>query len=448
VSESPPKSGHDTRLTRPAGGIEPGVLSLSSTTVRVVHGPDKGHEITIVGRPITIGKGDSCDLRLTDTSVSRMHATITASQGLYAIEDLGSTNGTEIDGVAIQKAPLKPGCRIRLGDTTLEFAPGTRTLKAAPSRLERLDGMVGSSEAMRAVYGQIEMVAPTEVTVVLRGETGTGKEVAARAIHNLSPRRGAAFVVFDCANVERELLGSGLFGHRKGAFTGAVADHKGAFEQAHGGTLFLDEVGELPLETQARLLGALQRREVQPLGATAPKAVDVRVLAATHRDLEAMVKDGRFREDLYFRLVVMVIELPPLRTRASDVAALAREFVQEIGGRSGRACTLSDDAAQHLTALPWRGNVRQLRNRIERATVLARDGVIRVEHVSSAEPGETSSPPSTPRAAESPAKIRDVERQAIVEAIERCGGNKTAAARELGISVSTIKRTVKEYGLE
>ncbi|MBI4859932.1 MAG: sigma 54-interacting transcriptional regulator [Candidatus Riflebacteria bacterium] len=444
------------------------VVDIQNCTLSVVSGPDTGHTVTIEGRSVKIGKGGECDLRLTDSSVSKVHALISPTPDGFVIEDLGSTNGTEVNGVPIKSAVLRPGCRIVLGTTTLEFNPGVRKLLAVPSAASRLEGLLGGSAAMRAVYGLIRQVASTEVSVVLQGETGTGKEVAARTIHALSARQAGPFVVFDCANVNRDLLGSELFGHQKGAFTGAVASHRGAFDRAHGGTLLLDEIGDLPLDLQARLLGVLQRREVQPLGAESAHPVDTRVLVATHRDLEAMSRSGGFREDLYFRLAVISVELPPLRDRREDIPELVEAFVHELAAPGAPAARVSSQTLDHLASLPWRGNVRELRNVVQRALVLSGGGEIQPSHCVTKSPAvfAPAVPPAhqgsiDPRAGEvapvaraptpvvgaAPATLEEAERQAIAGALQRHRGNKSRAARELGIALSTLRRKLRQYGM-
>ena len=408
---------------------------LKPMTLRVVKGADRGVAVTV-------GKGPTCDLALTDASVSRAHATITSTPRGYLIEDLGSKNGTEVNGLKIDRALLHPGCAIRLGSTLLEFVTGERGLAWTEADDSMLEGLAGASAAMRAVYRQLRTFAPTDATVVITGETGTGKEVAARALHSLSRRSGGPFVVFDCANVEESLLGSGLFGHRRGAFTGAVESRKGMFELADGGTLLLDEVGELPLELQSRLLGVLQRREVLPLGATAPRPVNVRVLAATHRNLEAMSQAGTFREDLYFRLAVLTLEMPPLRARREDLPQLARTLLSALVPGSAPAPEVTAPALAALASRPWKGNVRELRNVLERALVLSGGAAIEPAHVGAA---GTSPPASEPPVAR--AHMRQVERDLLVAALEKAGGNKMQAARDLGMSISTLKRKLASHGL-
>lgn len=423
------------------------MLRMPAAKLTVVEGPDKGTSVTLDTRPIVVGKDPACQLKLTDPSVSRRHACVTAGGDGFRIEDLGSTNGTDVNGVVVTQAVLPPGCRVRVGDTVLEFAPLERRVPSAPWMVDRLEGLVGATPAMRELYGLIRQVAPTEATVVFHGETGTGKEVAARALHALSLRKSGPFVVVDCANMNRELVGSELFGHKKGAFTGAVDNHKGAFERAQGGTVFLDEIGELPLEMQARLLGVLQRREVQPLGATAPVPVDVRVLAATHRDLEAMSRTGTFREDLYFRLAVFTLTLPPLRDRKEDLLPISQQLLANLVPTGAPA--LSPEALATLAAHDWRGNVRELGNVLHRASVLAGAGPIQPAHLRLSKPAATP-----PTSVEAPAPVpksgnalADAERSAITEAFQKNGGNLVRTAKDLGIARTTLRRKLREYGL-
>ncbi len=242
-------------------------------------------------------------------------------------------------------------------------------------------GMIGDSPKLRAVFDLLERVAPSDVSVLVRGETGTGKELVARALHDYGPRKAKPFLAENCAAVPPNLLESELFGHKKGSFTGAVADRPGHFVAANGGTVFLDEIGDMPVEMQAKLLRVLQEGEVRAVGSNTTTPVDVRVVAATHRDLVAMCKEGTFREDLYFRLNVVTIELPPLRERPGDVALLARHLLGPIGEELGREVGVSDEALAALEAWSWPGNVRELENELRRAAVFC-DGTIRRDDLS------------------------------------------------------------------
>src|SRR6185436_8455528 len=259
---------------------------------------------------------------LGDDTVSRYHCRITQEDNGYVLIDQRSTNGTFINKVRIREAFLKPGSIVSVGQSQLRFNAREEEVEIVPSRADHCAGLIGGNPRMREIYAILEKIAPTATTVVIEGETGTGKEVVAQTLHSLSPRARGELVVFDCGAVPPNLIESELFGHEKGSFTGAVMTRQGLFEQADGGTLFLDELGELPLDLQPKLLRALEQREVRRVGATKPHKVDVRIIAATNRDLESEVKAGRFRQDLFYRLSVLPIDLSPLRERAEDIAAL------------------------------------------------------------------------------------------------------------------------------
>ena len=295
-------------------------------------------------------------------------------------------------------------------------------------------GLIGSSTAMDETYRLIGKVMQAPYTVLLRGETGTGKEVVARAIHSAGPRKSKAFVVQNCAAFPEGLLESELFGYRKGAFTGAERNHVGLFDAAHGGTLLLDEIGDMPLSLQAKLLRVLQDGEVRPLGATAAHKVDVRIIAATHRDLAAMVAQGSFREDLYYRLAQFPIELPPLRERDGDVLLLAREFGQQASIALGReSVSWSSAALDQLSSYAFPGNVRELKCLVERAVLLCDDGVILPVHLSLPTPPANESVDVTLRQ-----RLERVERVFLIDCLHKNRGNRTRTARELGVARRTL----------
>ena len=329
----------------------------------VVDGPDRGQSFAIdATSPFSslIGTSPACAIRLSDRLVSRRHASIEVGKDGARLRDLGSTNGTRLSGVSIIEAPLVGGEEIRLGATTLRIdAAPTSELRSAAS-FRRL---MGTSPEMARVYSIAKRLAASDIPTIIEGETGTGKEVLAESIHDASPRAPHPFVVIDCTTLAANLIESDLFGHEKGAFTGANEVRKGVFEQAHRGTLFIDEVGDLDLALQAKLLRAIERAEVRRVGGNAWIKVDVRVIAATRRDLDQEVQHGRFRDDLFYRLAVGRIELPPLRLRAGDVAFLAKAFWSELGGH-GRP--LPDGMLERLEAHSWPGNVRELQNHIAR----------------------------------------------------------------------------------
>jgi len=313
--------------------------------------------------------------------------------------------------------------------------------------------VIGTSKKWKDVLTQAAKVAPTETTVLLTGESGTGKEVVARFIHRGSPRADGPFVALNCAALPETLLESELFGHEKGAFTGAMAAHPGRIEQAAGGVLFLDEVGEMSPAVQAKFLRVLQEREYQRLGGTRPLKADVRVVAATNRDLEAALARGAFREDLYYRLRVFEIRLPPLRERRQDILPLAEAFLEEIGPAVGRpAAGISRDALDALLSYPWPGNVRELRNALERATILCDGGLITVEHLpigvgrTGAELRPVQADPGALPA--NGVSLKGVERDLIAKALQEARNNRSQAARLLGITRSQLYSRMQKHGLD
>jgi len=311
-------------------------------------------------------------------------------------------------------------------------------------------GLIVESRAMRQALALVARVAEHNTTVLITGESGTGKEVIARAIHRASPRANKAFVGINCAAIPEALLESELFGHVRGAFTGASGDKTGLFEHANGGTLLLDEIGELPVGLQAKLLRVLQEGEIRRVGDQKTRKVDARVLAATARDLEAESRAGRFREDLFYRINVVVIELPPLRERQDDIAPLARHFIARLSQRFRRPLSLSDDALAWLEQQEWPGNVRELENAIERAAVLSNHEILNPADFQNEQLPAPRSPPPEQGAGSS--TLRDVteaaERQAITAALRATDGNRRAAAQRLGVSLRTLFYKIERYGIE
>lgn len=439
-------------------------VQFEAIELRVIAGPDVGLEISL-GLPIVrLGTTSDNDVVLTDRAVSRRHAEIRMTPAGLLLRDLGSTNGTFINDVRITEAYIPADADCRLGYSRLLIRQHTEERKVAVPRQDHLGELVGSSERMRELYGLIRAVAPTPTTVHLHGESGAGKELVARTLHAFSGRPGP-LVVFDASVADPEMVRNDLFGHIKGAFTGATGAREGAFRQAHTGTLFIDEIGELPLDLQPRLLRVLETREVLPIGSDKPTRVDVRVITATHRDLEAMVRAGAFRADLFYRLSVVPIEVPALREIREDIPLIARHLCERLQLN----CRMSAAALEVLQNYSWPGNVRELRNVLERVMVLCGDREIRPEDLrlpkeaavarSESAPAPATAPASTPPivssaepvsepgkpAADARAHLKDVERRMIVEALERNRHNKAAVARELGIPLSTLKRRLKEY---
>lgn len=311
-----------------------------------------------------------------------------------------------------------------------------KNLKAQLDEKYGMDGMVGSSPAMQKVFRMVRQAAPTDATVLIQGPSGTGKELVARAIHNLSQRSKGPFVAVEFAAISPNLLESEMFGHEKGAFTGATSRRIGCFESANHGTIFLDEISEMPLELQVKLLRVLQEREFQRVGSNETVKTDIRIVAATNRDLAAYVKEGKFREDLYYRLNVIDLHLPALKDRSGDVPLLVSRFLREFGGKS-----VSPEAMRLLEAYPWPGNVRELRNALEKMCVLSQSGEIGVDDV----PNEMRQ--DAPKMLSASGTLGETEKAKILAVLEEVGGNRTKAAERLGISRRTIYRKLEEYGL-
>ena len=309
-----------------------------------------------------------------------------------------------------------------------------------------LPGIIGHSKEMQQALDLVMRVAPTDATILIQGESGTGKEVIAKAIHHTSPRAQHAFVAVNCGALPEPLLESEIFGHVKGAFTGATVHKKGLFEDAHGGTFFLDEIGDMPLSLQVKFLRVLQEGEIRRVGSNQATTVDVRVLAATNRDLGQLMQQGQFREDLYYRLNVIPLVLPPLRELREDIPALAEHFLRRFGDKQHRPLSLTANAVERLLRYPWPGNVRELENAMERTAILARNDLIGPDelppHIASGTP--LGPAPVLPREQ----TLAEVEKSHILQTLERCGWNHSHAAEALGIGRTSLWRKLKEYQIE
>jgi DNA-binding NtrC family response regulator len=338
--------------------------------LRVVEGPDKGRTFEIApSHPtrVLVGQSGSSDLVLRDREVSRRHLALDVADGRLRLSDLGSRNGTRVNGIAVVEVLLEGGERVDIGGTTIVVERAERAPEAPISTASGFGRVVGASPAMRRLYPLCQRIASSNVPVVIEGETGTGKEVLAESLHEMGPRASGPFTVFDCTAVPPNLVESALFGHERGSFTGATETRRGCFEEANGGTLLIDEIGDLDIELQAKLLRALDRSEVRRIGGKSWIRTDVRVLAATRRDLDQEVAAGRFREDLFYRLAVARVELPPLRHRAGDIALLARTFWRRLASP-----TEPEPAGfvARLESYSWPGNVRELHNAVARRVAL------------------------------------------------------------------------------
>jgi transcriptional regulator with GAF, ATPase, and Fis domain len=433
-------------------------LTLRRIRLRVEEGPDAGLTLEVDRDVIHLGTAERNDLVLTDDTVSRAHAEIVRTADGVLLRDLDSTNGTFVGPIKIREVYLPDEQRFRLGRTEITFESADEVVDIVPSERERLEGLVGRSVAMRAVFAIIERVAPTDLTVLVTGETGTGKELVSRALHARSPREDGPLEVFDCGAVARSLVEAELFGHVRGAFTGAVRDRPGVFERAHRGTVFLDELGELPLSVQAALLRVLEQREVRRVGGRDVVPVDVRVVAATNRDLRAEVEAGRFREDLYYRLAVVELELPPLRDRLEDLPILARHLLRHAGFPHP-VSEIHPDVLEAFAAWRWPGNVRELRNVLLRALPFVDGSTLGLEALPDAlrrpsagrgrpESGEIPLP--GPDVAFHEAKDRMLEafeRSYLEGLMERAEGNLSRAARIAGVDRKTVSRLLKRHGI-
>jgi two-component system, NtrC family, response regulator GlrR len=353
---------HETASQGAASGYEGARLSRKPT---VSWTDARGRHAREVTETLVLGGAEGVDLVIADPAVSRLHAELELLDSGLWVRDLESRNGTFVQGVQVARACIPEGGVLRLGTTelTVSYAPEPTPVEIWPD--VRFGPMVGTSIPMRELFARLARVARSEATVLIQGETGTGKEVAARAIHEASPRAGEPFVIIDCGALPENLLEAELFGHRKGAFTGAVEARAGAIEAADGGTVFLDEIGELPLNMQPKLLRVLESRTVRRVGETAQRPVNVRFVSATNRDLRTMVNTRAFREDLYFRLAVLPVTIPPLRERPSDILALVHHFLPKEA-----LAAVTPQMVRELTGRPWLGNVRELRNFVERALAL------------------------------------------------------------------------------
>jgi DNA-binding NtrC family response regulator len=412
-------------------------------TLRVEHGPDAGRSAEARGARTVIGSEAAAALVLDDGAVSRFHCELVVEAGRVHLRDLGSRNGTTIDGVTIVDAILHPGAVIGVGRDRIRFETTPDHVRLPLSAHGRFGSMVGRSTAMRAAFALLERAAASDATVLLTGETGTGKEAAAESLHLAGARRDGPFIVVDCGAIPPALLEAELFGHDKGAFTGAVSDRVGAFEAASGGTIFLDEIGELATDLQPKLLRALERREVKRLGTTAYAAVDVRVIAATHRDLRAEINARTFRADLYYRLAVVELVLPALRDRLDDLPLIV-EHLLAGAGPARRAELTSPAFLAHLAQHRWAGNVRELRNYLERCLALG------VDLAALPEPGE---PPATidassPLRAAREAATRQFERAYLEDLLRRHGDNLAAAARAAAVDRAHLYRLLWKHGLK
>ncbi|WP_437940978.1 sigma 54-interacting transcriptional regulator [Sorangium sp. So ce341] len=468
--------GDDSKICTLTDGEESSVVLPSAQVVATLP-----HNVTREARLtmdlMVVGTGPECDLIVPDARVSRRHCELKLTRRGVVLRDLGSKNGTFIGEIPVMEAILPAGAVATIGSTRLSIA-----LEGAPSLVrlsasERFGEAIGRSVVMRALFAQLERAAATAETILLLGESGTGKEVLARAIHAASPRRDGPLVIVDCGAVAPSLVEAELFGHTRGAFTGAVAPHAGLLEQADGGTLFIDELGELPLDLQPKLLRALEARQIRRVGSSEWRPFDARVIAATHRDLRARVAEGTFRQDLYYRLAVVEVRVPALRERKDDIPALVERFL--AAQSPPRALSnLPPNVMDVLLSHDWPGNVRELRNMVSRLVIfpdLAREALgvalapSRAEAAPPARRAAAPSPASAAERAEAPAagtaedglsallqmqlhEARDAvvehfERRYVAAKLREHGGNVSRTADAIGVSRQLVYRLIERYGL-
>jgi len=427
----------------------------SGCVLYVSDGPeeDRGQAVQLPKGRAILGSDEKCDLVLHDSSVSRQHTQVSIVEGGIEVEDLNSTNGTFSRGQRVHKVMLRYGSRLTLGRCNIDILPLTGSKGAPVSSRDGYGGLIGSSMPLRRLYAFMERLENSDAPVLIHGESGTGKELCARAIHDHSARAKKPYVVIDCANMQRDLVRSEIFGHSEGSFTGADRDKPGAFEVANGGTVFLDEIGELQLELQPNLLRVLETGQIQRVGESKPRNVNVRVIAATHRNLAEQVEAGKFRQDLFYRLAVVQLTLPSLREIIEDIPRIAHHFAKDLS--SGRISELPESVTQLMMGYAWPGNVRELRNAVHRLLSLGTLGIAGdMEEPVWLEPTPTDSR-SQPNAGKDLGDYKKARENALSEfesaylndLLAQNDGNISAAAKEAGIDRKHLRDLLKRHGL-
>ncbi len=436
----------------------PIVVQYSKLRVTVTVGPDSGAVRELVSNPLRVGSSSDNDLALTDSTVSRRHCSIEPLPSGVRIRDEGSTNGTFIGHLRVYDVVVGGTVQVRVGDSVLTIEPLAEVVAREQATAERFCDLLGRSARMRELFADLARIAPTDVTVLIEGETGTGKELVAESVHAASERRDGPFIVFDCSAVAPTLAESELFGHERGAFTGASGTRPGVFEQADGGSIFLDELGELPKDLQPKLLRVLERREVRRLGGQRTLPVDVRLIAATNRNLQAEVARGNFREDLYFRLAAAHVHVPPLRDRTEDLPLLVEHFLSRA--KPPRQLTdIPPTVWNMFTAHRWPGNVRELSNAVQRFIVTP-ERVFANPWATTA-PGDSrplgrgaDSRPPTEAPNVQPLRVarreasEAFERSYLEQILARTGGNVTRAAAIAEVSRQMVQKLMRRHGID
>lgn len=443
---TPLGDGHKTRTVYMESHLER--LEAPRFELTVAKGPNKGESIVCEGLSLRVGAAPDNDLILDDATVSRHHLRIELDPRGYRLKDLDSKNGVVLENIPVKDAYLPSSCRIAIGDTLLKYKEGRERVDVELVKESRLGEMLGASPQMRHLFALIRRVADTEATILVEGESGTGKELTARALHDLSSRATRPFEILDCSAIPESLIESELFGHLKGAFTGAVDRRKGAVENAAGGTLFLDEIGELPLAVQGKVLRLIERKEVKSVGSDSFRKVDVRIVAATNRNLREEVANGNFREDLYYRLAVVKLRLPPLRERDADIPLLVDHFLEYFSSRDGQRYTISHQMLQRILTYEFPGNVRELRNLMERSCLLS-DGVELTVEPGTRPPLPTEGSEFTgllqlPYKEAKDTLVSSFEETYWTRLLDNCNGNVSEAARQGGIHRKSLEYLLKK----
>jgi transcriptional regulator with GAF, ATPase, and Fis domain len=435
-----------TALTEPPASY---AKSDARHPLRVTWTDARGAQMRTLTARAVIGSAPSADVLVADPTVSKLHADVDPREDGTWIRDLGSRNGTYVEGILVREACVPDGGSVRCGSTVLTMQRDVATTDVDLWPDDHFGPLLGRSAAMRELFALLARLAPSDTSVLVQGETGTGKELVARALHDHSPRANGPFVVVDCAALPETLLETELFGHARGAFTGATAAREGAIESADGGTVFLDEIGEVPLAVQPKLLRVLEARTVRRVGESLHRKVDVRFVAATHRNLRAMVNAGAFREDLYFRLSVVPVVVPPLRERVDDIPLLVQAFVAAHG-----AAWPDDATVGELLARPWLGNVRELRSFVERAALFGAKRALSMAPPPEGDGRDAADPESLPAVAyDGPLKeareawMDRFERDYLRALLDRHGRNVASAAQAAGVHRTYLYRLIAKHGL-
>jgi DNA-binding NtrC family response regulator len=435
-------------------------IELAQCRLVVIDGPDVGQQMTLDKPIVRIGSNEKNDLVLSDNTVSRFHCEIRRVRDEYLFIDRQSTNGCYLGDLRLVEGYLYPNCELLIGNCLVKFEPLVESLEIIPSKADQYGDLIGSAEKMRKIYGLLDKVAPSELSVVIQGQTGTGKELVSRAIHQFSRRKAGPLVIFDCSAFPENLLESELFGHEKGAFSGAIRTHRGVFERAEGGTIFFDELGEMSVSLQPKFLRALESGEIRRVGGERTIKIDARVVSATNRNLLSMVEEGTFRQDLYYRLAKVTIDLPPLRERIEDLPTLCEHFIDQLKNRGNvpvHVRAFSAEALLTMSGYDWPGNIRELKNVVERAATFCEGELIQPEDLPAdlcARMGMDSghnapkSPALSPGLGLKQAKemmVSNFERDYLVGLLKRYNMNISRVAREAGIDRRHVYRLMKKY---